>query len=149
MSNLLKYCAIVKMLPVIFIALCSSFVVYGHNAKQEHLESWGSLLKQNLHGCISETKVNEEDVSSIDRFLKFPDYRNFKCFTKCIVKRLQLLDDNGDFMETKIKANVRGIDEQVYAKCYLKASYETDLCDRVYIATQCTAGEILTKLAKN
>ncbi|KAF5271682.1 hypothetical protein FQA39_LY08005 [Lamprigera yunnana] len=53
---------------------------------------WDKLSKIHKEECIKESGVYKEDVYDIEQVMNFPDYYSFKCYLKCQLYQLQVVD---------------------------------------------------------
>ncbi|KAF5285180.1 hypothetical protein FQA39_LY16747 [Lamprigera yunnana] len=117
--------------------------------KEEIVINWNKMLNTHRSECIKESGVNREDAIDIQRTITFPNDKNFKCYLKCQVQRLNMLDSEGNFDIPVILKTVAGTTEQINNKCLQEVSNENDLCNKAYDAAKCTTNEVIASLNKS
>ncbi|KAF5279591.1 hypothetical protein FQA39_LY18269 [Lamprigera yunnana] len=127
---------------IFFIVLCFTPIVLAKHSREHLVAEWNKQLNKYKSECIKESGVNKNDAMDIEKMLTYPDYPNFKCYTKCQEQKMNLLDIEGNFNEKNVLKIVEGATEEITHKCVQETLNDNDLCKRANDFSKCLVREI-------
>ncbi|KAF5284315.1 hypothetical protein FQA39_LY04608 [Lamprigera yunnana] len=127
----------------LLLLLIGVTVTYSLNVKPEMIEKWDKIIEPHRQKCVEESNVDANEAKNFMKADTIPQDKSFKCYLKCLMLQLGLMDDAGKINAEEIKK----LDPEADAgadEC-LKIGSDPDICESAFKYTACTLHNLASK----
>ncbi|KAF5307519.1 hypothetical protein FQR65_LT06874 [Abscondita terminalis] len=127
------------LITLLFVHNVLSKLVVPDNIKK----SWFDLSEPHFTECACITGVSLTRANRFFTKSELPDDPRLKCFFKCLVIKLSILNEaTNEWDETEIINKVAGVTPFIYSNCNNSTDKIKDLYERVFQMTMCLVLQI-------
>ncbi|KAF2903878.1 hypothetical protein ILUMI_02296 [Ignelater luminosus] len=117
---------------------------------EQLIDDYVNLVATVKPDCLKESGADSDVIDAEVRLGKFAWDQNSKCFWKCYLKKLNIINDNDEIVEKNIIQYIGLSDKEVVDKIYKKCAplRGSDLCDTSDKICKCVYTEAIAAVTK-